>query len=103
MPYLDTLNAKFAGAFTTSSFRDNHRVLLASAIAGLGIVQLPSYVGDAHPELVPVMSERDEPSDVWLVVTAAKRRLAAVRAASDAITRAFRTPPPARARRHARA
>ncbi|MDY3554128.1 NADH-quinone oxidoreductase subunit C [Gemmata sp. JC717] len=28
MPYLDTLNAKFAGAFTTSSFRDNQRVLV---------------------------------------------------------------------------
>ena len=28
MPYLDTLNAKFAGAFTTSAFRDNNRVVL---------------------------------------------------------------------------
>ena len=28
MPYLDTLNAKFPGAFTTSSFRDNFRVVL---------------------------------------------------------------------------
>ena len=28
MPYLDTLNAKFAGAFTTSTFRDNARVLV---------------------------------------------------------------------------
>jgi len=28
MPYLDTLNAKFAGAFTTSAFRDNQRVLV---------------------------------------------------------------------------
>ncbi len=28
MPYLDTLNAKFAGAFTTSAFRDNVRVLI---------------------------------------------------------------------------
>ncbi|HVL12202.1 MAG TPA: NADH-quinone oxidoreductase subunit C, partial [Gemmata sp.] len=30
MPYLDTLNAKFAGAFTTSAFRDNHRVLVSA-------------------------------------------------------------------------
>ena len=30
MPYLDTLNAKFAGAFTTSSFRDNQRVLISA-------------------------------------------------------------------------
>ncbi len=28
MPYLDTLNANFAGAFTTSAFRDNARVLI---------------------------------------------------------------------------
>jgi NADH-quinone oxidoreductase subunit C len=28
MPYLDTLKAKFAGAFTTSEFRDNKRVVL---------------------------------------------------------------------------
>ncbi|HSN28770.1 MAG TPA: LysR family transcriptional regulator [Kofleriaceae bacterium] len=73
---------------------NNHRVLLASALAGLGIVQLPSYVGDAHPELVPVMPERDDPYDVWLVGSAATRRLAAVRAAADAITRAFRAPVP---------
>ena len=30
MPYLDTLNAKFPGAFTTSEFRDNKRVLLSA-------------------------------------------------------------------------
>ena len=30
MPYLDTLNAKFPGAFTTSEFRDNRRVLLGA-------------------------------------------------------------------------
>ncbi len=28
MPYLETLNAKFPGAFTTSEFRDNKRVLV---------------------------------------------------------------------------
>jgi NADH-quinone oxidoreductase subunit C len=28
VPYLDTLKAKFAGAFTTSEFRDNKRVVL---------------------------------------------------------------------------
>jgi len=81
---------------------NNHRVLVAAALAGLGIVQLPSYVGDAHTDLVHVLPERDDPYDVWLVVTAAKRRLAAVRAATDAITRAFRTPLPARADRSPR-
>lgn len=28
--YLDTLNAKFAGEFTTSAFRDNHRVVVSA-------------------------------------------------------------------------
>ncbi|VTT97223.1 nadh dehydrogenase subunit c : NADH-quinone oxidoreductase subunit C OS=Planctomyces limnophilus (strain ATCC 43296 / DSM 3776 / IFAM 1008 / 290) GN=nuoC PE=3 SV=1: Complex1_30kDa [Gemmataceae bacterium] len=28
--YLDTLNARFPGAFTTSTFRDNHRVVLSA-------------------------------------------------------------------------
>lgn len=30
MPYLDTLSAKFNGSFTTSSFRDNQRVLVSA-------------------------------------------------------------------------
>jgi len=31
--YLDTLNVKFSGAFTTSSFRDNHRLIVAAGKA----------------------------------------------------------------------
>ena len=38
--YLDTLNAKFAKAFTTSSFRDNHRVILAADQAYATLVPL---------------------------------------------------------------
>lgn len=34
MPYLDTLNAKFPGAFTTSAFRDNHRVVIPADKVG---------------------------------------------------------------------
>jgi NADH-quinone oxidoreductase subunit C len=30
LSYLDTLNAKFAGAFTTSAFRDNRRVIVSA-------------------------------------------------------------------------
>lgn len=71
---------------------NNHFVLLAGATAGVGIVQLPSYTGDAHPELVHVMPERDDPYTVWLVVPQAKRRVAAVRAVSDALADAFRAP-----------
>src|SRR5829696_8268111 len=28
--YLDTLNAKFADGFTTSAFRDNHRIIVSA-------------------------------------------------------------------------
>ncbi len=75
----------------------NHHVLLAGAVAGLGIVQLPSYVGDAHPDLVRVFPGVEEPYGVWLVVPQANRRIPAVRAVSEAIARAVgRGPPPAR-------
>jgi DNA-binding transcriptional LysR family regulator len=83
---------------------NNHFVLLAGATSGLGIVQLPSYVGDANPDLVHVLPERDDPYSVWLVVPQAKRRVGAVRAVSDALADAFRAPgragrSPSRARR----
>jgi DNA-binding transcriptional LysR family regulator len=83
---------------------NNHFVLLAGATSGLGIVQLPSYVGDANPDLVHVLPERDDPYSVWLVVPQAKRRVGAVRAVSDALADAFRAPGragrfPSRARR----
>lgn len=71
---------------------NNHFVLLAAAAAGLGIVQLPSYVGDAHAGLVHVLPERDDPYSVWLVVPQAKRRVGAVRAVSEALADAFRAP-----------
>lgn len=69
---------------------NNHRVLLSAATAGIGIVQLPSYVGDARPELVHVLTTAEEPYSVWLVVPQANRRIAAVRAVSDVIARTFR-------------
>jgi DNA-binding transcriptional LysR family regulator len=69
------------------------RVLLAAAIAGLGIAQLPSYVGEAAPDLTPVLPEHDKAYAVWLVLPDAKRRVASVRAVSDAIAGAFRHPP----------
>jgi DNA-binding transcriptional LysR family regulator len=69
------------------------RVLLSAVAAGLGIAQLPSYVGDRHPELVPVLPSRDRSYTVWLVLPEAKRRIASVRTVSDAIAAAFRTPP----------
>jgi DNA-binding transcriptional LysR family regulator len=69
------------------------RVLLAGALAGLGIAQLPSYVGDAEPDLAPVLPEHDKAYAVWLVLPDAKRRVASVRAVGDAIAAVFRAPP----------
>ncbi|WP_394835963.1 LysR family transcriptional regulator [Pendulispora rubella] len=60
-------------------------VLLAAAVAGIGIVQLPDYVGDTVPGLVHVLPNFDKPYRVWLVVAQAKRRVAAIRVVSDAI------------------
>jgi DNA-binding transcriptional LysR family regulator len=78
---------------------NSHHTLLAGALAGVGIVQLPSYVGDSHTQLVRVFPEIEERYSVWLVVPQANRRLAAVRAVSDAIARAFRAIKPARTSR----
>lgn len=69
---------------------NDHHVLMRAAVSGLGITQLPSYCGDPHPELVRVLPEAETPYSVWLVVPQSSRRLAAVRAVSDAIAAAFK-------------
>ena len=69
---------------------NSHHVLVAAAAAGVGIVQLPSFVGDAHPDLVRVFPEVEEPYSVWLVVPQVNRRIAAVRAVTEAIASVFR-------------
>jgi DNA-binding transcriptional LysR family regulator len=69
---------------------NNHHVLLQAAATGLGIVSLPSYVGDPHPDLVRVFPEVEDRYSVWLVVPQVNRRIAAVRAVSEAIAEAFR-------------
>lgn len=68
---------------------NSHRVLLTAALAGLGIVQLPSYVGDRHKDLVALFPDHQPKYSVWLVVPQANRRLAAVRAAIQAINAEF--------------
>jgi DNA-binding transcriptional LysR family regulator len=75
---------------------NDHHVLLRGATAGLGIVQLPSYVGDEHPDLVRVIPDAEIPYGVWLVVPQANRRLAAIRAVTDAIASAFKSSQPKR-------
>lgn len=100
--YEDALRAE-GSIFTGLSVDGGHvavqansgRVLLAAAVAGLGIAQLPSYVGDAAADLVPVLPAYDKAYTVWLVLPETKRRVAAVRAVSDAIVAAFRRPPTA--------
>ena len=72
-------------AFLTNS----GRLLLVAALAGLGIVELPSYIGDAVPGLVRVLAPHASPYAVWLVVPQSSRRIAAVRAVSEAITESF--------------
>ncbi len=74
---------------------NNARVQIAAAMGGIGIAHLPDYVGDAHPELVHVLPDHDEPYRIWLVVPQAKRRVAAIRAVSDAIRDVFSGKPSA--------
>jgi NADH-quinone oxidoreductase subunit C len=44
--YLDTLNAKFPGAFTTSTFRDNQRVVISAAESPRVLVPLLQCLKD---------------------------------------------------------
>jgi len=69
---------------------NSQQALVAAAAAGLGIVQLPEFVADAHPDLVRVFPEVEEPYSVWLVVPQANRRIASVRAVTEAIAAEFR-------------
>jgi DNA-binding transcriptional LysR family regulator len=66
------------------------RVLVAAAIAGIGIAQLSSFIGDAIPQLVPVLPMLDKPYSVWLVLPQAKRRVPAIRVVSEAIVASFK-------------
>src|SRR5215469_14000417 len=69
---------------------NSQHALLAGAAAGLGIVQLPTFLADAHPDLVRVFPEVEEPYSVWLVLPQANRRIASIRAVSEAIAAEFR-------------
>jgi DNA-binding transcriptional LysR family regulator len=65
-------------------------VLLTATVAGLGIAQLPSFMGDGHAGLVQVLPEYEKAYAVWLVIPQSKRHVASVRAVCDAVARAFR-------------
>lgn len=77
------------GAVTHAFEANSARVLVAAAVAGLGVVQLPDYVGDATPSLVHVLPKLDVPYAIWLVVPQSKRRSGAVRAVADSIVTTF--------------
>ena len=74
--------------------------LVEAAVAGIGIAELPDYIGERHPRLVRVLPQHEHRYSVWLVVPQARRRVAIVRAVSEAIGRAFSdraSAPPSRA------
>lgn len=64
-------------------------VLVRAAKAGLGVVELPSYVGDAQPGLARVLPARELAYGVWMVVHGDARRAARVRTVCDKIAAAF--------------
>jgi DNA-binding transcriptional LysR family regulator len=68
---------------------NSNAVLVRAATAGLGVVELPSYVGDAHPDLARVLPERESPYAVWLVLHRDLRRAARVRAVCDGVAATF--------------
>ncbi|AKU99511.1 Transcriptional regulator [Labilithrix luteola] len=63
--------------------------LLRAARDGLGVAELPSYVGDADPGLVRVCANHARFYSVYLVSHEDRRRVRAVRAVSEAIAAAF--------------
>jgi DNA-binding transcriptional LysR family regulator len=58
---------------------------------GVGIVELPSFVGDHDRELVRVCPEHERRYSVYIVTHEDRRRARSVRAVCDAITVAFKS------------
>ncbi|ARP84629.1 LysR family transcriptional regulator [Bordetella genomosp. 8] len=86
----------------------NSGLMLLEAVAqGIGIAELPTYLGDATPGLERIWPDCGEFYDVWLVMHGDLHRSARVRALADAIVAVFEQaeekPPPQRSRRPGRA
>ncbi|HEY4316962.1 MAG TPA: LysR family transcriptional regulator [Herbaspirillum sp.] len=64
-------------------------MLMEAIRAGLGLGEMPTYLGDAEPSLQRIWPERTEPYDMWLVLHSDLNRTARVRAVADAIIAAF--------------
>lgn len=68
---------------------------------GIGVGELPSFVGDADPHLVRVCADHERRYSVYVVTHEERRRVRSVRAVCDAIHAAFsvrRSPRPRRGR-----
>jgi DNA-binding transcriptional LysR family regulator len=64
-------------------------MMVAAASQGLGIVEVPTDLGDAEPRLVRVWPDRSEAYELWLVMHGDLHRTARVRAVADAIVEIF--------------
>ncbi|MEX3945233.1 LysR family transcriptional regulator [Paraburkholderia sp. BR10937] len=65
--------------------------LVASLQGGLGIGELPTYIGDAIPDLVRVLPDVESAYDVWLGMHADFHRTARVRVVVDMIVQQFQS------------
>jgi DNA-binding transcriptional LysR family regulator len=64
-------------------------MLMEGVRAGLGMGEMPTYMGDAQPTLQRIWPTRSEPYDMWLVLHSDLNRTARVRAVADAVIAAF--------------
>jgi DNA-binding transcriptional LysR family regulator len=64
-------------------------MLMEGVRAGLGMGEMPTYMGDAQPTLQRIWPDRSEPYDMWLVLHSDLNRTARVRAVADAVIAAF--------------
>lgn len=69
---------------------NNGTALLRAARAGMGVAELPSYVGDADDLLERVCIAHERRYSVYVVTHDQRRRARSVRLVSDAIAAAFR-------------
>lgn len=77
--YLDEVQAGLAPTVRSSSINAQHHLIAAGA--GIGV--LPCFMGDADPNLVPVLSDRRIIRSFWLVMHKDTHQLARVRAGRD--------------------
>ncbi|ANN77037.1 LysR family transcriptional regulator [Bordetella flabilis] len=68
-------------------------MMLETAMRGIGIAELSSYVADPVPQLVRVWPDCSELYDLWLVMHGDLHRTARVRAVADAIVDVFEALP----------